>query len=265
MLLYAIKFYSTNPPLIKLLDLSIIINWIIFGISLFMLFYMILSYISIFRNDSFLDRIKKLTIMMNNQFSISLTVSNILKYKLAICRDYAKLTSALLLNLYPKSKVYFVLIPNHVAVTIKINKNFYILDQKMPISSLKTWLNRKNKDKAKLLEIKIKNNKIETEFYKTIKIKKIKNILKLNKILNEVINKVEDSIKSNEKKCEYPLKNFTLSYDINDTIIKESLTRTIKNRIKNEFCGNAEKIKKVGICKQENNLVLKIRFKQKRG
>jgi predicted transglutaminase-like protease len=67
-------------------------------------------------------------------------VGKILGYRLAVCRDYAKLTAALLLNLYPSSEIYLIAIPRHVAAGIKFNCKVYVLDQKLPVASLEKWL-----------------------------------------------------------------------------------------------------------------------------
>lgn len=77
---------------------------------------------------------------MSDTFFMSLPVSKILNYRLAICKDYAKLTSALLANLFPDSKIYFLMIPRHVAAGIELNSGFYVLDQKLPITSLNRWI-----------------------------------------------------------------------------------------------------------------------------
>lgn len=40
---------------------------------------------------------------IGDTFTLSLPIEKILKYRLSVCRDYAKLTMALLLDLHPKS------------------------------------------------------------------------------------------------------------------------------------------------------------------
>jgi len=192
--LYLTKFYNNNPALVKqLLDLSIV-NWSIFGISLFILFYLFFSYFPYFREKGFLSKIKEIIKLINLQFKNSLSINEILKYRLAICRDYAKLTSVLLSKLYPKNNIYFVTFWGHVAVAIEFNNRLYIVDQKMPITSSETWLKRWNKNKAALLKIKINKDIIKTEFYKIIKTKED---ITLNKFLDKLIRLLE--IKNKKK------------------------------------------------------------------
>lgn len=264
---YLINFYNTNPVLVKsLLDLSII-NWSIFGISLFMIFYMFSSYWSNFRGTSFLDQIKGVISMINNQFSTSLTVPNILKYRLAICRDYAKLTAVLLLNLYPEHKVYFMIIPSHVSALIEIDNNMYIIDQQMPILQLDAWLKRWNAKRAVLLEIKKDGDFLNTKFVKTINSNNNnKKLKKLKAILEDVINGLDKAINENKKVFEYPFECYSKLYNINDPIIKESVKRTINNKIKREFLSNFSKVGELSFNKRGKDLILKIDLnKEKRG
>lgn len=90
---------------------------------------------------------------------LSLPVSKTIKYQLAICGDYAKLTATILLNLYPNSRLFFFKIPRHVATGIGINNKIYILDQKLPIREPEAWLNYWNEDSATEYELRQKGSK----------------------------------------------------------------------------------------------------------
>ena len=88
-------------------------------------------------------------------FRPSLPVDKILKYRLAVCRDYAKLTASLLFRVYPNSELYFIFIkipiikiPEHVATGIKIKNKCYVLDQYLPILTKNDWLIMQNKKEA---------------------------------------------------------------------------------------------------------------------
>ncbi|MEM0316158.1 MAG: transglutaminase-like domain-containing protein [Archaeoglobaceae archaeon] len=204
-------------------------------------------------------KIRKLLSLIKDTFQPSLPVSKIYKYKLAICRDYAKLTASLLLNLFHKNNIYLITIRGHVATVIEINGKLYVLDQRMPISDPNTWLMRQRKDKADLWEIKREGGKIETRFFKTIKIDKK---LKLNrKILEEIIPTIEKAMNENRNSVEHVFKGYSDLYDIDDPIIRESLERTIWNKIKNEFLSNSSKIEGLELKSDGKDLILKIYFK----
>jgi len=259
--LYLTRFYNLNSNLIKtILDLSII-NWIIFGISLFIFFYLSFLYWPFFRSTSFLDKIKKVIAIINNQFSTSLTTPKILEYKLAICRDYAKLTASLLLNIYPKNKIYFITIPGHVASIIEINNKMYVLDQRMPISSLETWLKRWKKKKAILLRITKSDNKLKTEFCKTVT---LKDQGKIKKVLDKMVKKLEYAINNKKEKFEFVLKDYSSLYNLKDEIIKESLIRTIWNKIESEFLSKSKRIKNIEISQNGKDLILKVLLNNRR-
>ena len=128
--------------------------------------------------------------MINDTFQLSLPTKKILEYKLAICRDYAKLTASLLLNVYPDSEIYFFTIPRHVAAGIKINNKIYILDQHLPVLTIEKWLMTWNKKKANILVGRL----ISSERDK-IKIKKSEPVkLSLWKIPEVNVEKLTDEI-----------------------------------------------------------------------
>jgi len=134
--------FSINPLQVqKTISISTLIGLsIVFGALVAILVLLLLKYRSIKSRipDFKLEDISKL----------SLPVNNILKYKLAVCRDYAKLTAALLFNLYPNAKIYFFTIPWHVATAIKIGGKYYILDRQLPVLRTDEWLIRWNRKDA---------------------------------------------------------------------------------------------------------------------
>jgi len=78
--------------------------------------------------------------VFEDTFRFSLSVEKILKYRLAVCKDYAKLTAALLFSIYPDSKVYFITISLHTAVMVELDGRYYVLDKKLPILTRSRWL-----------------------------------------------------------------------------------------------------------------------------
>lgn len=95
-------------------------------------------------------------------YSVALPVKKILEWRLAICRDYARLTTSLLFNLYPNSEIYIIRIANHVASGIKFNEEIYIFDPNFssPTNNtliLNDWLRKHNSEDVNCSEKKIKN------------------------------------------------------------------------------------------------------------
>ncbi|MEM3500577.1 MAG: transglutaminase-like domain-containing protein, partial [Candidatus Woesearchaeota archaeon] len=204
--------------------LNIIFNIIILGVSLLLPFvFLILTIPSITISSNFLILFIALSFIlgafissilsiyfkyrnikrfipdfdMGDTFKLSLPVEKILKYRLSICRDYAKLTAALLLSIYPKNEVYFLLIPSHVAVGIKKDNNIFVIDQKLPILTFNSWKEKwkkrfnKKRLNIEIFKIYLKNKDIEIQPIKEkniIEQKTILDIKKLNKNLSSLLN-----------------------------------------------------------------------------
>jgi predicted transglutaminase-like protease len=256
--IFSINFLVANRllPIDHLILLSII-----FGGTISLLIYLILKYRGI---KSFQPEFK-----LGDTFKLSLSVDEILKYRLAICRDYAKLTATLLLNLYHNSDIYFILIPQHVATGIKLNNKIYVLDQRLPVLTLENWLSfwreklKKKKLKANIFKIiynkeKLKIKKIDYKRLGDIAIPKINLENFTNKLANML--NIKQFSRKNKPYLEIPLKNYALCYK-SDEIIEFSLIRLIKNKLENEFCENINKISKIGIVQNKNDLILRVYIK----
>ena len=213
---------------------------------------------------------------IEDTFKLSLPVEKILKYRLSICRDYAKLTSALLLALYNKEEIYFTLIPKHVAVAIKLNEKLYVLDQKLPILTLEKWVDKwKKKLKKKKLDVKlIKVSKVDEEI-KTEKIKekfRIENNSSPNRNLNiqEMTKELKKLLRVNNRsqnnagniEVEIPLKKATNLFE-NDKIAIFSLIEAIKNKVEDELAGNIRNIYDLTLRQTGEDLILKINLIKK--
>jgi predicted transglutaminase-like protease len=195
-----------------------------------------------------------------------LPVNKILKYKLAICGDYAKLTSALLFKLSNSRVYFFTTIPQHVAVGVKINNKYYILDQELPILTKDSWLKRWNvkaanvyasevvyNSKGELIDVNFKKQGKEnlTDFSeKTVNTAELTE--KVSKILG--ISQISQKEKSD---FELRLKNYAVYYEADD-IVEHSLIRAIKNKLENEFCSKINKISKIKINQNEKDLIVEV-------
>lgn len=204
-------------------------------------------------------------------FKTSLPIKKILDYRLSICKDYAKLTCAFLLNIYPQNEIYFIQIPYHVAVGIKIGKKIYVLDQKLPVTDLSTWLTiwkkrfKKKRLGEKFLRVILEENKLviektELEYLTISPDKKVTDqdikifVDKLKKKLN--IPKLEARTQLNAIEFEIPL-NFNLLTH-KDEIIENSFLEFAKNKIEDECAGNVDKICDISPSYENNSLIIKM-------
>jgi len=238
--------------------LPIIILSMLFGGVISLLSYLILKYRSIKSSQP--------DFKLWDAFQLSLSVDKILKYRLAICRDYAKLTASLLLNVYPEHELYFITIPRHVAVAIKIDKKFYVLDQRLPVTSLEKWLFywkerfKKKRIKANIFRIYnqegIKIKKEASKILSSIKIPKVDTKSLENK-LSDILNVKQVSLE-NKADLKIPLKNCALFYDRSE-IVEFSLIRAIMNVLRKEFCGSIHnKISKLEVSQDKKDLILNV-------
>lgn len=204
---------------------------------------------------------------IGDTFKLSLPIDEILRYRLSICRDYAKLTSALLLKIYPEKEVYFILIPKHVAAGIKLNNKLYILDQKLPILALDNWKEKwkkrfKKKDlKVDFVKIYLRDGCVET---KSVKYKDIvsKNNLNIKTLNDQIIRslKLFNKKPTRKENLEFPLKNFESFYS-QDELVENSLIEAIKNKIEDELVGNIDNLNYVDLVKKDKEIILKIWLK----
>ena len=254
--------FSINPLQVqKTVSISsLILLSIMFGALTILLIFLLLKYRSI--------KSKIPDFKLEDTFKLSLSVSKILKYKLAVCRDYAKLTASLLFSIYPNSKVYFLTIPRYVAVAVKTKNDYYVLDQKLPVLTKNGWLNRWNRKNTDVyvseLILNSEGKPVGVDFKKHEKVslfsEKVVNADELTKKVAEMLKIRQDSQKDNPY-AEIPLKNFAIYYE-DDEITKYSLIRAIKNKLESELCGNIDKVSKIEITQNENekDVIIKVYF-----
>lgn len=71
---------------------------------------------------------------------LPIPVNKALNYKIGICTEYAKITSAILSQLYPNSDVFLFFTPSHVATGLLTDDDFLIIDQNSPLYILEDWI-----------------------------------------------------------------------------------------------------------------------------
>lgn len=240
------------------------LNGVLFGASLFTLIYITLSYLRRFRGHSIKVKFSKLLSIACDSFKFSLPVGKVIDYRLAICRDFAKLTAALFFN-YPDSKVYFFTIPSHVATAVKINNEdeYYIFDKRLPVLTKDGWLKKWNVKEANVYSSKLVRNSedeiVDINFKNHEKVYisdfsgKGDSIVNTSELADKVskllgINQISQKDKPDFK---IPIKDYADYYEDND-IVKHSLIRGIKNELENELCGNTDKILKIEINQHRN-------------
>lgn len=208
---------------------------------------------------------------ISDTFLLSLPVGKILKYRLSVCRDYAKLTMALLLNLYPNAPLYFVEMPNHVAAAIKLNEDIYVLDQKLPILKLDKWVlywsDRLKKRKLRWQLLRVSKNaagnvKVEKVKYDLQSKTRYSSKVDLAGIINDLKRElfiVKKGVKSSEEFKIVILKKFKVLCE-DDEVVKLSIKRLVKRKIDDEFCGRTQDIVDLDLQLENEDLVLKVRL-----
>jgi len=258
-LLFSWLFYINPLQVQKTVSISsLILLSIMFGALTILLIFLLLKYRSI--------KSKIPDFNLEDTFKLSLSINKILKYKLAVCRDYAKLTASLLFSIHPNSKVYFLTIPRHVAVAVKTKNDYYVLDQKLPVLTKNGWLNRWNQKNTDVyvseLILNSEGKPVSVDFKKHETVSlfsgKVVNTDELTGKVAEML-KIRQDLQKDNPYAEIPLKKFAIYYD-DDEITKYSLIRAIKNKLESELCGNIDKVSKIGISQNEKDLIIKVYF-----
>lgn len=192
-------------------------------------------------------------------FSGSLPINWVLENKFVVCRDYAKLTSCLLSNIFPDAELYFVHAQNHVATGIMIENRVYVLDQHLPVLTVDKWNLRDNIIKIQ----KIKQNNLESVKIKSIlsiinypKIDTEKLVCEMTKLLN--LKKQTDNLKESVLEIK-PWRKGVLLYEDNE-IVNYSLASRLKMNILNEGV-QLRQVTRLEIVPDKDDLEFKIFFR----
>lgn len=94
-------------------------------------------------------------------FETRIPLEKILHYKMAMCIDYTKLTTAILINL--GIEPYLLKIKSHAASAVKINNEFYVLDQQMPVEKYGEWRSKKNANNPYTYHVITSKNSVNEE------------------------------------------------------------------------------------------------------
>jgi predicted transglutaminase-like protease len=197
---------------------------------------------------------RKLSIMqIRYVFKFDMPVKLLLEHKFGVCRDYAKLTFCLLNNIYPNSKICFIKIIGHVATGIFVDGQLYILDQRLPIKTIKGW-NKRNKSKMQAYVLKDKSMHEEPINVEVINV----NIEKLKAELSKRLNLSQNGADKEISELSIKWKQGVLYYE-DDEFVNYSLVRWLKNKISDEML-DLTQICKLEISQNKEDLYFKITY-----
>jgi predicted transglutaminase-like protease len=208
-----------------------------------------------------------------NAFKPSISITMLLRRdrKLGICRDYAKLTACLLLNIFPEKEIYFLHSQAHVATGIKIGEQTYMLDQHLPLLTANQWCKREfGSDVPEKIPFlfrttqKYKQNSIESLPLKSI-LKKSVNIqisleefsFRIAKLLSISRREVKEEL---TEKINFPkIWKGALFFALNDEVVDFSYFRWLKRKMANELV-DLTAITNIEIQKEKEDLVFQISY-----
>lgn len=237
-----------------------------FNIWIFSLCSSLITLFAIMASIMYFNRkipLRELPSGLKNAFRQSISIEFLLDNKLGVCRDYAKLTACLLSNAYPDNNVFFAYAPDHVATGIMIDKDYYMLDQRLPILTIEKWTNyRKARtiDQIKgyvstnhTLELLDKANMVPEKSDLKLDIEKLTiKMIDLLKINNQDYNTTA------LRQVEIPWKNGVKMYE-NDEFVNYSLARFIKMKAINELVP-LEKVRKFSINIDEPDIIFNLAY-----
>jgi predicted transglutaminase-like protease len=199
-----------------------------------------------------------------NVFSFSNPIDFFVEKKLAVCRDYAKLSACLLFNIYPEKEIYFVHAPSHVATGIMVGENLYILDKYLPVATFDRW--HKRWHKRRFLDKKVEKAKdtyMESVDYKCLLPKANSSRPDKDELAHE-LERLLNIQRSKEKSEKNPLlilhwrKGAVLYED--DEIVNYSIAQRLKKIISNEML-DIDRIASLRIDQNKDDLIFQAELK----
>ncbi len=238
------------------------IAWIAVGASLFMLLHFLTIYSVFYVRDGGKRRLAKALALMDLTFQPGIPLREILRYRLAVCKDYAKLLASVLVNPYPDREIYFLEIPGHVATAIKLEEKLYVLDQRLPIMSLDAWMRKWGVKRARKRLLKSSGDGFSIEDVGEATVVEDSSDLNLKKELKELTGAVYNAIKSGQKSVQYVLRGYGRVFDVDDSVIKESLKRAIRTALEKELVAYRHLIRELKLLKLDENIEVIVDFEE---
>ncbi|MGD0028290.1 MAG: transglutaminase-like domain-containing protein [Candidatus Bathyarchaeia archaeon] len=202
---------------------------------------------------------------LKNVFFPSISMNFLLEKRLGVCRDYAKLTSCLLSNIYPHAEIYFASAPGHVATGIIIENRLYMLDQRLPILTKDRWNDYRKPKKSDTMErfdlIKNTLQKARRTFPQTSHKPELntEKLARLSERMTELLNievQPHDKTISRQKPIPIPWKNGAKLYEENE-MTDYSLARFLATEISSELV-KISQITKIETSCNKDDLIFQI-------
>ena len=195
---------------------------------------------------------------LENAFSNSLPISVLLKNKLGVCRDYAKLNACLLSKSYPDADIFFAHAPNHVATGIMIENRLYMLDQRLPILTIDKWKEYRHL-KGKLS--KLENNSIILLDSKPFLSQTTAKLLDTQQLANTITKLL--NIKEQDDEGNFIVKirwrKGTILYE-DDEMVNYSLSRWLQTKISEELIEMSQ-ITRIKVISEKQDIIFLIQFR----
>ncbi|MEM1687287.1 MAG: transglutaminase-like domain-containing protein [Zestosphaera sp.] len=260
-------FYMFTMEMLKLQPLELLtgilhlsfIYWATAGGSLIVMLYLIAIYLPLTRHYE--SKLAAIIRLINLTFTAELSVEDMLKLRRGVCKDYARLIASVLVNLFPKNRIYFFIIPGHVATGIEINGKIYVLDQKLPILTINAWLNLWNTDcTTRILVLEKENHSFSVKNVERRVCRDQKVRINLNKELEELVEKVHKALTNQELLVQHILEQYAKVFDIEDKAVYESIIRKIKITLEKELVNQASPIRNINLSKEGDNIMVDIQL-----
>lgn len=230
------------------------------GGAIFIFSYLFINYLPLTRYFEGMPKLRAALHLIDLTFMQELPITYILRLRRGVCRDYAKLTSSILINLFPSYKIYMVFIPRHVATSIEINDKMYVLDQKLPVMLLEIWLNKWKRDRpSKILILLREGGKIIAKSVNKQVHRSVTAAFDLDRELVKLVEGIFDAIMTKKLTFLYTLADYAKLFD-EDEIMCASLIRKVKIILEKELISRVSLIRDISLAKHNDDLVINIAF-----
>jgi predicted transglutaminase-like protease len=194
----------------------------------------------------------------------SISIDFLLDKKLAICRDYAKLTASLLFNIYPEKDIYFVHARSHVAIGIIDENKLYVLDKYLPVTTIDRWHEKWHKCRFSTKRVeKAKGICLESVDLNSLLSKARRSELDRETVANKletllgIQNPIDDPKRVSLKILEWK-KGAILCED--DEIVNYSIAQRLKTILSREMV-EINQVANITIDKKKDDLIFQIKLK----
>lgn len=205
---------------------------------------------------------KKVPEGLKNIFAPSISMDFLLKNRWGVCRDFAKLTACLLLNLYPDAEIYFAPAPDHMAIGINIENRVYMLNQRLPILTKNRWnAYRKPRKWHKMIRFTPIKKSVQTSkiIFSQTNDNSEPNIENLAKRMTKLLNINEQTVdKTISFQESITWKNGAILYE-DDEIVNYSLARYLKAKISDELL-EVGQVTNLEVTKNKDDLIFQISY-----